>query len=244
MLDLTQFIFAGEVPPDKIFELLTTRWGVGRNLAATLIDYYGGHVYDLFLKLQELSSMVGSFEPGIQMNANNVRKCLKYAVDKPHMRELLTQIAEKGFAPIDDIEDSEAGIISKHNVGGQVQKERSKVIGFPDEVWGKHTTGLIPSKQSIRLVIAKVLDDNPVLADGPRAVKTGVVNDLKSPSLADKEISRVEIKIEEVEAEIKASTDPEEKKQLRKEKEQLRKKEEQLREAWLILLRREDSSDK
>ena len=244
MLDLTQFIFAGEVPPDKIFELLTTRWGVGRNLAATLIDYYGGHVYDLFLKLQELSSMVGSFEPGIQMNANNVRKCLKYAVDKPHMRELLTQIAEKGFAPIDDIEDSEAGIISKHNVGGQVQKERSKVIGFPDEVWGKHTTGLIPSKQSIRLVIAKVLDDNPVLADGPRAVKTGVVNDLKSPSLADKEISRVEIKIEEVEAEIKASTDPEEKKQLRKKEEQLRKKEEQLREAWLILLRREDSSDK
>ena len=60
---------------------------------------------------------------------------------------------------------------------------------------------------------------------------------MKSPSPADKEISRVEIKIEEVEAEIKASTDPEEKKHLRK-------KEEQLREAWLILLRRQDSSDK
>ena len=186
----------------------------------------------------------GSFEPGIQMNTDNVKRCLKYAVDKPRMRELLTQIAVNGFAPIDDIDDSEAEIISKHNVGGQVQKERSTVIGFPVEMWGKHEICLIPATQSIRLVIAKVLENNPVLADGPRAVKTGVVNDLKSPSLADKEISRVEIKIEEVEAEIKASTDPEEKKQLRKKEEQLRKKEEQLREAWLILLRREDSSDK
>ena len=237
MLDLTGFMFAGEVPPDKTFELLTTRWGVGPNLAATLIDYYGGHVYDIYLKLQELSSTGGSFGPGIQMNANNVQKCLKYAVDKQHMRELLTQLAEKGFAPLKRVTDREAEIISKYYVGGQVQKERSKVIGFPDEVWGKHGIGLIPYKQSIRLVIAKVLEDNPVLADGPRAVKTGVVNDLKSPSPADEEISRLETKIEEVEAEIEASTDPEEKKQLRK-------KEEQLREERLILLRREDSSDK
>ena len=96
---------------------------------------------------------------------------------------------------------------------------------------------MIPSKQSIRLVIAKVLEENPVLEDDARAVKTGVVNDLKSPSPTDKEISRVEIKIEKVEAEIEKSTDPEEKKLLRKEKEQLR-------EAWLILLRRQDSSDK
>jgi hypothetical protein len=51
-------------------------------------------------------------------------------------------------------------------------------------------------------------------------------------------------KIEDVEAEIKASTDPDEKKLLRKEKEQLRKKEEQLRDEKLILLRRQDGSDK
>ena len=209
MLDLTEFIFPGEVPPDKIFELLTTRWGLGRNLAATLIDYYGGHVYDMYLKLQELSDKGGNIVPGSEANANNVRKCLKYAVDKPRMGELLTQIAVNGFAPIDDIDDSEAEIISKHNVGGQVQKERSTVIGFPVEMWGKHEICLIPATQSIRLVIAQVLENNPVLADGPRAVKTGVVNDLKSPSPADKEISRVEIKIEGVEAEIKATTEEE-----------------------------------
>jgi hypothetical protein len=258
MLDLTEFIFAVEVPPDKIFELLTTRWGVGRNLAATLIDCYGGHVYDIFLKLKELNSMGDSFVAGIQMHANNVQMCLDFDGDKLRMRELLTQIAVNGFAPIKKLTDREAEIISKNNVGGLVQKDRAMVIGFPAEVWGKYVMGLIPSKQSIRLVIAKVLEDNPVLADGPRAVKTGVVDDLKSPSPPDKEISKVEIKIEEVEAEIKAvvaeikaSTDPEEKKQLRKKEEklreekwQLRKEKEQLREERLIFLRRQDGSDK
>ena len=156
-----------------MFELLTTRWGVGPNLAATLIDYYGGHVYDMYLQLQELRSKGGNFNPGILTNTDNVKRCLKYAVDKPRMRELLTQIAVNGFAPIDDIDDSEAEIISKYNVGGQVQKDRSAVIGFPVEMWGEHKRGLIPYKQSIRLVIAKVLEDNPFLADGPRAVKTG-----------------------------------------------------------------------
>jgi hypothetical protein len=244
MLDLTGFIFAGEVPLSKMYELLTTRWGVGHNLAVTLIDYYGGHIYDILLKLEELNSMGDSFEPGIQMHADSVLKCLKFDGDKPHMRELLTQIAEKGFAPLSDKEDREAEIISKNNVGGQVQKDRAIVIGFPADKWGKHMIGLIPSKQSIRLVIAKVLEDNPVLEDGPRVVSTGVVSGLKSPSPTDEGISRVEIEIEEVKAEIKASTDPEEKKQLRKKEELLRKEKGQLREAWLILLRRQDSSNK
>jgi hypothetical protein len=35
------FIFAGEVPPNKMYELLTTWWGVGHNLAVALIDLYG-----------------------------------------------------------------------------------------------------------------------------------------------------------------------------------------------------------
>jgi hypothetical protein len=205
------------------------------------------------------------FVPGSQLQVNSVLKCLKSAVDKPHMRELLTQIAEKGFAPIGDIEDREAEIISKNNVGGLVQKDMSNVIGLPLSVWGKYKMGLIPSKQSIRLVIAEVLEDNPVLEDGPRVVSTGVVSGLKSPSPTDEEISgvekeisrveeeisRVEIKIEKVEAEIEISTDPEDKKllrkkeeQLRKEKEQLRKEKELLREERLILRRRQDSSNK
>ena len=53
---LRNFVYVGEVPPDKMYELLTTKWDVGDNLATALIDHYGGHIYDVILKLNELNS--------------------------------------------------------------------------------------------------------------------------------------------------------------------------------------------
>ena len=237
MLDLTEFIFAGEVPPNKMYELLTTKWGVGRNLAATLIDYYGGHIYDILLELEELNSKGEGLIPGSQMQADSVLKCLKFDGDKRRMRELLTQIAEKGFALISDKEDLEAEVISKYNVGGLVQFEKATVIGLPLSVRGEHTMGLIPSKQSIRLVIAEVLEENPVLSDDARAANTRVVSVFKSLSSIDEQLIGLTTKIEEVETEIKSSSDPEEKKMLRK-------KVELLREEELIFLRLQYGSDK
>ena len=55
-MDLADYIFAGEVLPDKMYELLVTKWGVGRNLATALIDHHGGNVYDKILKKEELRS--------------------------------------------------------------------------------------------------------------------------------------------------------------------------------------------
>ena len=81
--------------------------------------------------------------------------------DHAHMRELLTQIAENGFALLKDKDDREAEVIRKHNVGGLVQRESDKVIGLSADAWGEHGIGLVPYKQSVRLVIAKVLEENP-----------------------------------------------------------------------------------
>ena len=162
MADVNKFIFAGEVPPNKMYELLTTRWGVGHNLAVTLIDYYGGHIYDIFSKLKELNKKGDILLPGSQLQADSVLECLAFDGDKRHMRELLTQIAEKGFAPLRSKKDPEAEVISKNNVGGVVQFEKATVIGLPTAVHRDHKMGLIPSKQSIRLVIAEVLEENPV----------------------------------------------------------------------------------
>ena len=53
-MDLADYIFAGEVLPDKMYELLVTKWGVGRNLATALIDHHGGNVYDKILKKEEV----------------------------------------------------------------------------------------------------------------------------------------------------------------------------------------------
>jgi hypothetical protein len=67
----------------------------------------------------------------------------------------------------------------------------------------------------------------------------------------DEQLTDIERKIDGVEVEIKNSSDPEEKKHLRKKEEHLRKKEEHLRkkeehlrEEKLILLRRQEISGK
>jgi hypothetical protein len=44
-----------------------------------------------------------------------------------------------------------------------VQLESATVIGLPADAWGRHKIGLIPKKLSVRLVIAEVLEDNPVI---------------------------------------------------------------------------------
>ena len=97
--DITQNILAGEVPPYKMYELLTTRWGMGHNLAVTLIDHYGGHIYDIFQRLEFLNDKGEYFEAVSQAQTNSVQMCLAHDGDKKRMRELLTQIAVKGFAP-------------------------------------------------------------------------------------------------------------------------------------------------
>ena len=48
LANMDEAIFAGEVPPNLMFELLTTRWGIAENVALALIDHYGGHVFDVY----------------------------------------------------------------------------------------------------------------------------------------------------------------------------------------------------
>ena len=51
-----------------------------------------------------------------------------------------------------------AAVIGKHNVGGLVLKEKkTTVIGLPPDTWGEHEMVLVPTTQSIRLVIAQML---------------------------------------------------------------------------------------
>ena len=210
-LDITSFIFAGEVPPSKMYELLTTRWGMGRNLAVTLIDHYGGHISDIFCLLKELAKKKKSFKAISVDQIGSVQRCLKFNGDKKHMRELLTQIAEKGFAPLSDVDDPEAEIISRKNVGGYVKSSKAKVIGLPEHVWLGHELGLIPSKQSMRLVIATILHRNPeILAGNATANSTSVVHDMKKLGAIGEQSIGITEQIEEVESDIKATSDPEE----------------------------------
>ena len=81
-LDITRFIFPGEVTPDKAYELLTQRWGVGPNLAVALIDHYGGNLYNIQQKLNQLNSQGETFFAASQEQADGVLDCLECDVIK------------------------------------------------------------------------------------------------------------------------------------------------------------------
>jgi len=142
-----------------MYKLLTTKWGVRDSLALALIDHFGGHIWDTYLALIRLNSNREEFIALDPQLGQDVLKCLKWEGNKEQMKMTLRQIAESGFSPLIDQDDPIAEVISKNNVGGVV-KSGCKVIGLPFDAWGENKIGLVPSKQSMRLAIAEVLEDN------------------------------------------------------------------------------------
>ena len=119
-----------------MYEPLVTKWGVGHNLAKALTDYCGGHVYDILLKLEELSDDRENLIPGSRVQADGVMQCLEFDGDKQHMREPLTHVSENGFAPLRTRTDREVAVITEYNIVGVVQFEKATVIGLPVDVSG------------------------------------------------------------------------------------------------------------
>jgi hypothetical protein len=67
------------------------------------------------------------------LQAQSVVEFMKFDGGKAHMRALLSQITEDGFAPLKDMNDREAEVISRHNVGVMVLHKSATVIGLPDD---------------------------------------------------------------------------------------------------------------
>ena len=164
ILDFNKIIYAGEVPPGDMYKLLTTRWGVKHNLAVALIDLYGGHVYDVYEVLKQLYFEKESAYLLDARLSNNVRNCLNWeggaVEDTNRMCDALRYLATTGFFPFKDPKDPLAKVISENNVGGVVLVSH-EVIGLHPDVWGttECDNGIIASKQSMRMAIAKVLKE-------------------------------------------------------------------------------------
>ena len=157
------YIYAGEVPPKEMYDLLTVKWGVESNLAVALISIYGGHIYDIKEVLSRLYLEKERFDYFFDSNlSSNVQQCLDWKFeneeDKVRMRETLRQLAVTGFVLLEKINDPVANVISVNNVGGVVKKSGT-VVGLNRQVWQgtESEYGVVPSKQSMRLVIAKML---------------------------------------------------------------------------------------
>ena len=159
------FIYAGEIPPKDMFQLLTTKWDIEPNVAVALINVYGGHIYDMKEALSRLNVEKETFRQLFDSTlSDNVLECLDWKFDKDEdnvrMREVLRQLAVTGFVPLKKINDPVAKVISENNVGGVV-KSYGTVIGLNSKVWQrtKFKNGIVPSKQSMRLAIAEMLED-------------------------------------------------------------------------------------
>jgi len=159
----TDRIFAGEVPPKDMFELLTKKWGMGSCLASVFIACYGGHIWNCAIAVDKLHYNKEKFRANSVLGSSlfsNVDVCMRSNVDK--MSELLEEVARVGFAPVINNEDARALIGSQYNVLGVVDST-SLVIGVPEATYQAQEidVGVVPASQSMRLVIATKLSSLP-----------------------------------------------------------------------------------
>lgn len=163
MKDINKFIYAGEVPPDEMFKLLTQEWKLKENLALSIIDLYGGHIWDVYQALMRLRERKEDFVLFDGNLSANIANCFKSKIEKDEMIRTLRILAETGFVPLKERDDPVAEVMSLHNVGGVVT-EIALNIGLPTSVWKDGCKfGLVPASQSTRLVIAEYLAKNNYL---------------------------------------------------------------------------------
>ena len=89
-----------------MYRLLTTEWGVDDYFAATLIDHYGGHIWDVYQALKRLSRDKKYFCAFDSNLSSKVINCLNWKGnqdgDREKMVQALRQLAVTGFYPIQD----------------------------------------------------------------------------------------------------------------------------------------------
>jgi hypothetical protein len=161
--NLDEINYFGEIPPNDMFELLTTKWDVKENLALALVDTYGGHIKNVTRAVTKLALNPlpeGSFMVNTAYGASihDVVPCLRWAVNNQQEKKMhiaLTALARDGYFKVNDFSDPIAEVISQHNVGGFVTSG-GFAVGIPKEVWEEEDCEWIcvPSTQAMRVIIA------------------------------------------------------------------------------------------
>jgi hypothetical protein len=176
---LTKVMFAGEVPPSDMRDLLVGKCGAGPALADALLAHYGGHIHTTVLAVNLMAELGEDFDPlsvaGATDLSTGIVRCIKlsssvlkkYGVEtgpgfenrdalKGRMRATLEEMARRGFCPLDETTDPVGKIIDGENVGGVVSRA-GIAPGLPDDVWGAADCGVVPTSQFARILIARKL---------------------------------------------------------------------------------------
>ena len=153
---LSKLMFAGEVSPKDMMRLLIGEWGVKEHLAKALVNHYGGHIYNTYVAITNLKYEKSMLIPLNPILSQNVYYCLNHASEHPDIIGTLSLLAEKGFVPIEQLDDPIAQILSEHDVAGVII-ESGNVMGYSIDDFGACKFALVPSYQSMRLIIAECL---------------------------------------------------------------------------------------
>ena len=133
--NLTDTLFAGEVPPAAMRQLLVDCWGLGPRLADVLLALYGGHVHMAALALEKLSQQLDEFNceevaPSGVLGA--IVDCIggegrgssssssSSGSGWGPMVATLRALASQGFAPVTSEGNAQAQALSKASVGAVV----------------------------------------------------------------------------------------------------------------------------
>jgi hypothetical protein len=183
----TEFIVFSELSPTASYKLLTEKWKVGKHLAFALVSIYGGIVWDHFRALHRLSGLQEKFNLN-DIYPCIVSSYLKQALnldgtenEKQRMGKTLRDLAIKGFSSIPDeidaLTDKFSIFLNEKNIDGVVASNFIVPL-LPELVWnGKQVSllsfrsfhcsletrnrfALLPTTQSMRLLIAELLSEN------------------------------------------------------------------------------------
>lgn len=157
--DLRRLLFFNEVSPRDCYDLLVNEWGVGENLAISLLNVYGGHLFNISEAINALALSNGSFTTPLSEGASgDIVDVLKSAGGYDESKRInensevvkaLKALAEKGFYPVGKpnvAKESEPlpleEQLSQLNIAGVVGRN-SVVPGVPQEMWkGKFSAEL------------------------------------------------------------------------------------------------------
>lgn len=155
----SEIIYATEIAPQYMYEALTTKWKMGHYLAMVFVACYGGHLWNCANALDALKTKKESFKARTVIGSSqfsNVDLCINSKIEG--MKELLEEAATYGFAPILNDRDPRAEFGGLNGVIGVIDPD-AVVIDVPAHLREGTRSGVIPLSQSMRLVIANVLQD-------------------------------------------------------------------------------------
>jgi len=169
LTNITRTIFAGEVPPLDMLDLLQNKWGMGSNLAEAFVNVYGGHIQLASFGVSALLLNKEDFMPRDALPLGiypGIIACIKAELSgDAKMKgtiDILRQMAISGCFPLLDDSDPRVELISRLNVGGVVTTVGT-VVGVPKSAFGNSNFAVVPAFQVVRLMIAKIFNEMGLL---------------------------------------------------------------------------------